>query len=100
MSGNELAREGMDGEPEMEVPADCLRRVHEESRRALLHTIRAMEWLVEGIQECRGVVPDVPLSRGLKLMKQLQHAGELLHAVAKIADLGSFAPWGHPKEAR
>lgn len=80
--------------------AECLRSVHEESHRALLHTVRAIEGLVGGLREGRTVAPDAVLSRGLELIKRLRHAGELLHAAVKIADPGSIAPWqvrGRPR---
>ncbi|HLW59444.1 MAG TPA: hypothetical protein VKV57_05895 [bacterium] len=84
---------------EMEA-AECLRSVYEESHRALLHTVQAIEGLVGGLREGRDVAPDVVLSRGLELMKRLRHAGELLHAAVKIADPDSIAPWqvrGRPR---
>lgn len=92
MTGDVLERE-VNTEREMEAAADCLRSVHDEAHRALLHTIRAMEGLVGAIREGPGVAPDAMLSRGLELIKRLRHAGELLYAAAKIADPGSIAPW-------
>jgi len=92
MAGKELEREVNAEQWEMEA-ADCLRHVHEESHRALLHTVRAMEGLLGGLREGRDVASDVMLSRGLELIKRLRQAGELLHAAVKIADPGSIAPW-------
>ncbi len=96
MSGNEqpdLERELEAETRAMEATSDRLRRVHEESHRALWHTVRAMEGLVGGLREGRDVAPDLMLPRGLELIKRLRHASELLHAAAKIADPGSVAPW-------
>lgn len=77
----------------MEVASEQLRRVHEEVRQALLHTVRAMEGLVGGLREGHDIAPDVVLRRGMELIKRLRHAGELLHAAAKIADPSSVTPW-------
>jgi hypothetical protein len=96
MSGDEqrmLAREVEAERGEMEAAVDCLRHVHEESHRALVHTVRAMEGLVRGLREGRDVAPDGMLSRALELIKRLRHASELLHAAARIADPGSITPW-------
>ena len=96
MSGDEqrmLEREVEAERGEMEAAVECLRHVHEESHRALVHTVRAMEELVRGLREGRDVAPDGMLSRALDLIKRLRHASELLHAAVRIADPGSITPW-------
>lgn len=92
MAANELEWEVNTEQREQEA-ADCLRHVHEESHRALLHTVLAMEGLLGGLREGRDVAPGVMLSRGLELLKRLRQAGELLHAAVKIADPATIAPW-------
>jgi hypothetical protein len=97
MNGDEqrvFEREVEADKGEIEGAADCLRYVHEESHRALLHTVRAMEGLLGGLREGRDVVaPDGMLSRALELIKRLRHASELLYAAVKIADPATIAPW-------
>jgi hypothetical protein len=96
MNGGEqriLEREVEAERGEMEAAVDCFRHVHEESHRALVHTVRAMEGLVRGLRDGRDVAPDGMLSRALELIKRLRQAGELLHAAVKIADPGSITPW-------